>query len=221
MSAPPYKLILVGAPGSGKGTQAQRLLEVYGAKQISTGDILRQAVKDGTPLGAQAKSFMNDGKLVPDQLIIDLIRETLGKGGFSGGWVLDGFPRTLAQAQALDVMLTELGESLGHVLVLDVPASLLIERIVGRRSCPGCGNVHHLKFSPPKKDGVCDRCGTALVHRPDDTVEKATVRQNAFEAQTAEVIPHYESKGIVTRVDGTTNPDDVFRALERALGARL
>ncbi len=221
MSAPPYKLILVGAPGSGKGTQALRLLEVYGAKQISTGDILRQAVKDGTSLGVQAKSFMNEGKLVPDQLIIDLIRETLGKGGFAGGWVLDGFPRTLAQAQALDVMLTELGESLGHVLVLDVPASLLIERIVGRRSCPGCGNVHHLKFSPPKKDGVCDRCGTELVHRPDDTVEKATVRQNAFEAQTAEVIPHYVSKGIVTRVDGTTSPDDVFRALERALGARL
>lgn len=221
MSAPPYKLILVGAPGSGKGTQAQRLLEVYGAKQISTGDILRQAVKDGTTLGAQAKGFMNEGKLVPDQLIIDLIRETLGKGGFTGGWVLDGFPRTLAQAKALDGMLTTLDETLGHVIVLDVPREMLLERIVGRRSCPGCGNVHHVKFSPPQKDGVCDRCGTGLVQRPDDTEEKATTRQNAFEAQTAEVIPHYEAKGIVTRIDGTASPDDVFRALEKALGARV
>lgn len=221
MSAPPYKLILVGAPGSGKGTQAQRLLEVYGARQVSTGDILRQAVKDGTPLGTEAQTFMNAGKLVPDQLIIDLIRETLGKGGFASGWVLDGFPRTLAQAEALDGMLEALGETLGHVLVLDVPAQLLIERIVGRRSCPKCGNVHHVKFSPPKQDGVCDRCGAVLVQRPDDTEEKATIRQNAFEAQTAEVIPHYESKGIVTRVDGTMSPEDVFQALERALGARL
>mgnify|MGYP000119332025 CR=1 FL=1 len=221
MSKPPYKLILIGAPGSGKGTQAQRLLEIYGAKQISTGDILRQAVKDASPLGEKAKTFMNDGKLVPDELIIDLIKETLGKGSFPGGWVLDGFPRTVGQAKALDSTLSELGEKIQHVLVLDVPQELLLERIIGRRSCPKCGNVHHVKSSPPKVEGVCDRCKTALVQRPDDTEEKVKVRLEAFAAQTAEVIPHYETKGIVTRLDGTQSPDSVFSALEKALGARV
>jgi adenylate kinase len=221
MSKPPYKLILIGAPGSGQGTQAQRLLEIYGAKQISTGDILRQAVKDASPLGEKAKTFMNDGKLVPDELIIDLIKETLGKGSFPGGWVLDGFPRTVGQAKALDSTLSALGEKIQHVLVLDVPRELLLERIIGRRSCPKCGNVHHVKYSPPKVEGVCDRCKTALVQRPDDTEEKATTRQDAFAAQTAEVIPHYETKGIVTRLDGTQSPDSVFSALEKALGARV
>lgn len=215
-----YRIIFVGAPGSGKGTQAQRLLERYGAQQISTGDILRQARKDGTALGKEAQKYMDEGKLVPDELIINLIKDTLGQGKFSSGWVLDGFPRTLAQAEALDRMLTAMGEKITHVVVLDVPAAVLLERIVGRRSCPKCGNVHHVRFHPSKVEGICDRCGTALVQRPDDTEAKATVRQAAFEAQTAEVIPYYERRGLVSRVDGTLEQDEVFSRIEKSLGAR-
>lgn len=213
-----YRMILVGAPGSGKGTQSKRLEQVYGTKQISTGDILRQAVKDGTPLGLEAQKFMNEGKLVPDAVMIGLIKETLSKAGRSS-WVLDGFPRTLAQAQALDRTLAELGEKVEQVVLLDVPDSLLLERIVGRRSCPGCGNVHHVKFDPPKKEGICDRCGTALVQRPDDTEAKVRVRLDAYHAQTAEVIPYYQTKGLVAPIDGTLAADEVFRRMQAALEA--
>ncbi|MFO0728748.1 MAG: adenylate kinase [Myxococcota bacterium] len=214
------RIIFVGAPGSGKGTQAQRLLDRYGTPQISTGDILRQARKEGTSLGKEAQKYMDQGKLVPDDLIIDLIKDTLGKGGFDKGWVLDGFPRTLAQAEALDRMLSARGEKVTSVLFIDVPAAVLIERIVGRRSCPSCGNVHHIKFHPPKVAGVCDKCGTALVQRADDTEEKAKVRQAAFEADTAAVIPYYERQKLVTRIDGLQAPDEVFSRIEKALGAR-
>jgi adenylate kinase len=213
------KMILVGAPGSGKGTQAKRLQDAYGSKQISTGDILRQAVKDGTPLGKEAQGFMNAGKLVPDEIMIGLIRETLKSGQFPGGWVLDGFPRTLAQAKALDQTLGELGEKVERVVVLDIPDAALIERITGRRSCPSCGNVHHVKFDPPKNAGICDRCGTALVQRPDDTEAKVRVRLEAFHAQTADVIPHYQEKGLVARLDGTASPDQVSVAMRRAIEA--
>ncbi len=151
-----YRIIFVGAPGSGKGTQAQRLLERHGAQQISTGDILRQARKDGTALGEEAQKYMDEGKLVPDELIINLIKDTLGAGKFSSGWVLDGFPRTLAQAEALDRMLTAMGEKITHVVVLDVPAAVLLERIVGRRSCPKCGNSYLLEKTrkPRGKDHI-------------------------------------------------------------------
>ena len=213
-------IIFVGAPGSGKGTQAQRLLERYGTPQISTGDILRQARKEGTALGKEAQKYMDAGKLVPDELIINLIQDTLGKGGFEKGWILDGFPRTLAQAEALDRMLGAAGEKVSSVLFLDVPAAVLLERIVGRRSCPKCGNVHHIKFHPPKVEGVCDKCQTALVQRADDTEEKAKVRQAAFEADTAAVIPYYERQKLVTRVDGLLAPDAVFSRIQGALESR-
>lgn len=217
MGARQHRMILVGAPGSGKGTQSKRLLDAFGTKQISTGDILRQAVKDETPLGKQAKSTMEAGQLVPDALIINLIRETLGAGSFPGGWVLDGFPRTVAQAQALDTMLRELGQQLDAVVVLDVPDEALLERITGRRSCPSCGNVHHVKFDPPRREGLCDRCGATLVQRPDDTEEKVRVRLDAFHKQTAEVIPHYQAQNLVTRLDGTQEPDAVFTQLREIL----
>jgi adenylate kinase len=210
-------LILVGAPGSGKGTQSQLLLEKYGLPQISTGDILRQAVKDGTPLGAKAKPIMEAGHLVPDELIIGLIKERLGEAAYQKGFVLDGFPRTLAQAQALDGMLAELGKKLTRVFFLDVPEQVIERRIVGRRSCPKDGRVYHLEFSPPKKDGVCDLCGTALVQRPDDTLEKVRTRNQAFRAQTSEVVPYYEKKGLVVRLDGTKEPDEVFKTIRQGL----
>jgi adenylate kinase len=218
MAGKQYKMILVGAPGSGKGTQAKRLIDSYGVKQISTGDILRQAVKEGTPLGREAKGYMDAGKLVPDDLIIGLIKETLPSA--TGGWALDGFPRTVAQAKALDSMLRQVGETMNAVIVLDVPDELIVERITGRRSCPNCGNVHHVKFDPPKQAGICDRCGTQLVQRPDDTEEKVRVRLDAFHKQTAEVIPHYEAQGLVTRVDGRKDPDVVFGEMRKALEAR-
>ncbi len=207
-------LVLVGAPGSGKGTQAVRLQERYGLPQISTGDILRQAVRDGTPLGQQANSYMQAGQLVPDALMVDIIRDRLQQPDTLGGFVLDGFPRTLAQAQALDSMLTGAAKKIARVVVLDVPEEEIVVRIAGRRSCKSCGAVFHLKFSPPKQDGVCDRCGaSALYQREDDTEAKARVRWKAFSDQTGEVIPYYESHGLVARVDGLQAPDRVFEAI--------
>lgn len=218
MTQAALNLILVGAPGSGKGTQAALLIERRGLTQISTGDILRQAVKEGTELGMQAKRFMDAGELVPDGLIVGLIRERLAKGGLERGFVLDGFPRTLAQAEALSRMLSESKTSIHRVLVIDVPEEAIVERIVGRRSCTSCGNVHHVKFSPPKKDGICDRCGNALVQRADDQEDKVRVRLRAFAGQTAEVIPYYERQGLVARIDGQQAPDAVYKGIERVLG---
>ena len=212
-----HKLILIGAPGSGKGTQAKRLIDRFGLVQISTGDILRAAVKAGTELGSQAKSFMDEGKLVPDDLIIGLIEERLTS---SDGWVLDGFPRTLAQAEALDAMLEKLGQKLTHVVVLDVPDEDIVERIVGRRSCPACGNVHHVTFSPPKVDGACDKCGTELVQRTDDTEQKVRVRLAAYTAETEAVIPYYATRDLVHRLDGQKRPDEVHAAVAATLEGR-
>jgi len=209
----PRHIMLVGAPGSGKGTQAQRLIERYGLVQVSTGDILRAAVKERTPLGLEAKQFMDQGQLVPDRLIMGLIEARLGEPAYARGWVLDGFPRTLAQAEGLEQLLARLRKQLAYVLVLDVPAERIVERIVGRRSCPDCGNVHHVKFSPPSRDGICDKCGGTLVHRSDDSEEKVRTRLAAFEAETAAVIPFYEARGIVHRIDGEQPPDAVFGRL--------
>lgn len=217
MTEPVYNLVFIGAPGSGKGTQAKRLLDKYGLLQISTGDILRQAVKDGTELGVKAKQFMDAGELVPDELIVGLIEARLGKDEYARGWVLDGFPRTLGQAQALDAMLERLAKKLTHVAVLEVPESLLVERIVGRRSCPACGNVHHVSYSPPKVDGTCDACGGELVQRSDDTEEKVRVRLSAYNEQTADVIPYYDRKGIVRTVNGDQSANDVFAAIQQVL----
>lgn len=218
MAAGPRNIVFVGAPGSGKGTQAVKIEERFGLRQLSTGDILRQAVKDQTPLGVEAKGYMNAGKLVPDALMLGLIEDQLTKPAYAKGVVLDGFPRTMLQAEALDALLSKLGWSISAVIVLDVPDEVLAERITGRRSCPQCGNVHHVKFSPPKVAGVCDRCGAALVQRPDDTEEKVRVRQAAFHSQTQEIIPYYEKKGIVHHVDGLLAPDEVFARVENVLG---
>lgn len=216
MSKPALNLILVGAPGSGKGTQSKLLLEHHGLPQISTGDILRAAVKAGTKLGLEAKDYMNQGKLVPDGLIIGLIEERLGE--LREGWILDGFPRTLAQAKALEALLVRIGMDITKVVVIDVPEAVIFERIVGRRTCTTCNNVHHVKFSPPRQENVCDRCGGALVQRSDDSEEKAGVRLREFREVKAEVIPHYGAQGLVVHVDGESAPERVYEQIERALG---
>lgn len=207
-------VILVGAPGSGKGTQAQKLTAEFGLVQISTGDILRAAVKAGTPLGTQAKSYMDAGELVPDALIIDLIRDRMKQDDVQSGVILDGFPRTVPQAEALDSLLEEMGEPITRVLAIDVPRDVIEERITGRRSCRNCGAVYHVKFSPPSTEGVCDRCGsTDLYQRDDDKADKVGVRLDAYERQTAQVIPYYEQRGLVRHVDGNQSPDDVYQAV--------
>jgi len=212
-------LILVGAPGSGKGTQAKRLVERFGVPQVSTGDILRAAVRDGTELGKKAKGFMDKGQLVPDGLIIDLIHERLAQADAQAGFVLDGFPRTVPQAEALDALLEKTGRPLQRVVAIDVPRSAIVERITGRRSCANCGAVYHVRFNPLPHDGQCTTCGAKQIYqREDDTEAKVNVRLDAYEAQTAAVIPHYEAQGLVGRVDGDRAPDEVFEAIVQEVG---
>lgn len=218
MSGSPFNLILVGAPGSGKGTQAKRLIEEFGLTQISTGDILRQAVRDETPLGLEAKGYMDRGELVPDGLIVNLIKERLAAGGLEKGWILDGFPRTLPQAESLAGTLSALDAKISKVLVIDVPEEDLVARITGRRSCKSCGAVYHVRFSPPKAEGLCDACGGELYQRADDSEEKIRTRLVAYNAQTAEVIPYYQqSSAEVLRIDGSRSPDDVYQAVSKAV----
>ena len=206
-------IMLVGAPGSGKGTQAKRLVEKYNIPQLSTGDLLRQAIKDKTELGLKAEEFMNAGQLVPDDLIMGLIEVKLAEDAFQNGWILDGFPRTLPQAEGLNQLLEKMSKKLRHVILLDVPGKAIVERIVGRRSCPSCGAVHHVSFSPPKVKGVCDTCGDILVQRSDDNEEKVRVRFGQYESETASVIPYFEPSGIVSKVDGKQGADEVFSAI--------
>jgi adenylate kinase len=212
-------LILMGAPGSGKGTQALKLTERFGLLWISTGDILREAVRSCTPLGREAEGFMSRGELVPDALIVGIIAERLEQDGSSGGGsILDGFPRTVAQAQALEEMLSGKGQMVNCVVLLEVPDTVVVGRISGRRSCKNCGASYHVSFAPPKVDGVCDSCGQkALFQRDDDSEEKVRVRLQAYRRQTEEVIPFYEASGILSRIDGTQTPAKVFQALENKI----
>ena len=197
-------IILIGAPGSGKGTQAKKIKDQLGYAHISTGDLLRAAVKEGTPLGQQAKGFMDAGKLVPDGLVIDLLREALETPEAERGFLLDGFPRTMPQAEALDAAVT-----IDKVVDLQVPFSLIEERVTGRRMSPS-GHVYHVKYNPPKAEGVCDVTGEALYQRSDDTAEKVKERLDKFDSETRPVIAHYRSKGVVVEVDGVGDPDEIF-----------
>lgn len=207
----PTGIILIGAPGSGKGTQAKEMKEALGYAHISTGDLLRAAVKEGTPLGKKAQSFMDAGELVPDALVIDLLREALEKPEARAGFILDGFPRTIPQAEALDAVV-----HVDKVIDLHVPYELIEERITGRRMSPS-GHVYHVKYNPPKQEGICDVTGEPLYQRSDDTAEKVRVRHAQFESETRPVIAHYADKGVVVRVDGVGDPDEVFARIMAAL----
>ena len=212
------RLVLLGAPGAGKGTQAKKLIEKHGIPQISTGDILRKAVAAGTPLGKEAKSYMDKGDLVPDKVVIGLIEDRLKQPDCKKGFILDGFPRNTAQAETLDAMLKKLNMPLDSALSVDVPKDDLTKRLTGRRTCKGCQQMYNVYFSPPKKNGVCDKCGGELFHRDDDKEETIKRRLDVYDAQTAPLINYYKKSGILKSVIGVGGIDEIFKKVCSVLG---
>lgn len=211
-------LVLMGLPGAGKGTQAEKIVGKYNIPHISTGDMFRAAIKEGTELGLQAKSFMDKGELVPDEVTIGIVRERLSKEDCENGFLLDGFPRTVAQAQALDSMLADLGKKIDYVINIDVDQSILMERLTGRRICKNCGATYHLVFNPPAKEGVCDRCGGELYQRADDNAETVQNRLDVNIQQTKPLLNFYEDKGYLRNINGQQDIDVVFADIEELLG---
>jgi len=214
------RLVLLGAPGAGKGTQAKKLIEKYGIPQISTGDLLRAAVAAGTPLGKEAKSVMDKGELVPDRVVLGMVEERLKQDDCKKGYILDGFPRNTAQAQALDTMLGALSMQLKAALSVDVPFDDLMKRLTGRRTCKACGQMYNIYFNPPGKDGACDKCGGDLFQRDDDKEETIKKRLEVYNSQTAPLIDYYGNKGILKSVSGTGSIDDIFTNVCSALGLK-
>lgn len=212
------QLLIMGAPGAGKGTQAVKIVKKFNIPQISTGDMFRAAIKDGTDLGKRAKSFMDNGQLVPDEVTIGIVRERLSKSDCAKGFILDGFPRTVTQADALKKILDDLGKQLTCVLNIHVPTEALIERAVGRRICKNCGATYHVKFNPPKSD-VCDECGGELYQRADDTAETMHNRLSVYEKSTRPLIDYYKQAGIYAEIDGTQSIDKVTEAVFAVLNA--
>ena len=212
------RVVLLGPPGAGKGTQAKLLEQEFGAVQISTGDILRKAVADQTPLGKQAEDFIKRGALVPDDVIINLIAERLQQKDCAKGFVLDGFPRTIPQAQSLDVILKRLALSLNCVLSVQVPREVIIERLAGRRTCKKCSALSHVVFEPPKKAGVCDRCGGELFQRDDDRESTVANRLTVYEAQTAPLVDYYSRQGALREIDGVGSIPEIRSRVRTALG---
>ncbi len=211
-------IILLGPPGAGKGTQAQRLVEAHGMRQLSTGDMLRAAVKAGTPVGLQAKAVMERGELVSDEIVSALIGEELDALGSGQGAIFDGYPRTAAQADSLDAILSARDRKLEHVIELEVDEDALVERICGRFTCANCGKGYHDKFEQPKVPGQCDKCGShEFKRRPDDNEETVRTRMAEYRAKTAPILPIYDARGIVSRVNGMADIDDVTAAIERII----
>lgn len=213
------KIIMLGAPGAGKGTQAKQIAGKYGIPHISTGDIFRANIKEGTELGKKAKEYMDQGLLVPDELTCDLVVDRINQEDCKNGFVLDGFPRTIPQAEALDAALTKLGQKMDYAIDVDVPDENIVNRMGGRRACINCGATYHIVSIPPKKEGVCDTCGNELVLRDDDKPETVQKRLNVYHEQTQPLIDYYTKQGILKSVDGTQPMEDVFAAIVEILGA--
>jgi adenylate kinase len=213
-------IILLGPPGAGKGTQAQRLVDAHGMKQLSTGDMLRSAVKAGTPVGLAAKAVMDRGELVSDEIVSALIGEELDALAPGQGAIFDGYPRTAAQATSLDQILADRGRKLEHVIELEVNEDALVERICGRYTCANCGKGYHDKFEQPKVPGTCDKCGShEFKRRPDDNEDTVRTRMAEYRAKTAPILPIYDARGIVSRVDGMADIEDVTAAIEAIIAS--
>ncbi len=212
------KIIMLGAPGAGKGTQAKMIADKYGIPHVSTGDIFRANIKNGTELGRKAKSFMDKGELVPDELTVSMLLDRVGQADCQDGYVLDGFPRTIPQAQELDRALAERNEGIDFAIDVDVPDENIVKRMSGRRACLKCGATYHMEHIPPKKEGVCDSCGSELVLRDDDKAETVLKRLQVYHEQTQPLIEFYTRKGILKTVDGTKDMKDVFAAIVGILG---
>jgi adenylate kinase len=210
-------IILLGPPGAGKGTQAKKLTQEFAIPQISTGDMLRAAVKGGTPLGKQAKAFMDAGGLVPDEVVIGIVKERLAEPDCGKGFILDGFPRTIPQAEALDRVAKELGKEIRFVLSLEVDQNELMERLCGRRTCTGCGAMYHVTFNPPKAEGKCDKCGTALIQRDDDKEETIKNRLANYNEATAPLLDYYRNTGKIRSVMASGEIDAIFAGIVKIL----
>ncbi|MFD1453992.1 MULTISPECIES: adenylate kinase [Oceanobacillus] len=210
-------LILMGLPGAGKGTQAEKINEKYNIPHISTGDMFRLAIKEGTDLGKKAKEYMDQGNLVPDEVTIGIVKERLAKDDCAGGFLLDGFPRTIAQAEALQELTADLNKTIDYVLHVDVPEEKLVERLTGRRICPTCGTTYHVVYNPPKEEGICDKDGSQLIQRDDDQPETVKKRLAVNVEQTQPLLDFYQDKGYLVKVDGDRDIDDVFSDIESIL----
>ena len=213
------KIIMLGAPGAGKGTQAKKIAAKYDIPHISTGDIFRANIKNGTELGNKAKTYMDQGLLVPDELVVDLVVDRVQQDDCKNGYVLDGFPRTIPQAEALDKALAEFGDKIDYAIDVNVPDENIVKRMGGRRACVGCGATYHLVYAPTKTEGICDVCGKELILRDDDKPETVQKRLNVYHEQTQPLIDCYTKAGILKTVDGTVDINDVFAAIVEILGA--
>ena len=212
------KIIMLGAPGDGKGTKAKKIADKYQIPHISTGDIFRANIKNGTELGKKAKTYMDQGLLVPDELVVDLVVDRVQQSDCANGYVLDGFPRTIPQAEALDAALAKLGDKVDYAINVEVPDENIINRMGGRRACVGCGATYHVAYNPPKKEGFCDIDGDQLILRDDDKPETVKKRLDVYHDQTQPLIEYYSSKQILKEVDGTVDMEDVFTAIVQILG---
>ncbi len=211
------KIIMLGAPGAGKGTQAKRIAEEFGIPHISTGDIFRSNIKNGTELGKEAKKYMDEGQLVPDELTVKILLDRVSDPDCKNGYVLDGFPRTIPQAEVLDGELRKLNEQVDFAIDVDVPDENIIHRMSGRRACLKCGATYHIEYLKPAKEGICDKCGSELSLRDDDKPETVKKRLGVYHEQTQPLIEYYTKKGILRTVDGTAEPDQVFGKIEEIL----